>query len=164
MPYTERPLDVEELEEIATFCDNGLQTVEIASVETSAEDVVGAIDAHTDAIQQAVLVGSLTLDREDCTYISLFLGCLFGDQLNQALGWDWCCLVDGENEFYAVAAQDRSLVVFPSDFITSCLEDPKIDCTVMLAFNMLSAGRFGGEPANGYLDVLSQVTRVVPRR
>jgi hypothetical protein len=56
------------------------------------------------------------------------------------------------------------LVIHAPQFIQGCLQDPQIDCTVMLAFNMQEAGNFTGCGAGEYVDVMDGVHRIVPRR
>ena len=49
-------------------------------------------------------------------------------------------------------------------FIDECLRNPTIDCTVMLAFNMQLEGRFTDCGPGEYVNVMSGVYRIVPRR
>jgi hypothetical protein len=55
-----------------------------------------AIDVFVDSSQPEILDGSLTLSERDCTALSLQLGCLWGQQLVKALGWEWLCLTQNE--------------------------------------------------------------------
>jgi hypothetical protein len=59
---------------------------------------------------------------------------------------------------------DRSLVVYPIHFITGALEDSRVDATIALAFNMLEAGTVGKQKPKGYLNLMTGVHRIVPRR
>lgn len=44
------------------------------------------------------------------------------------------------------------------------VDDPRADCTAMLAFNMLKAGKISGLPAQGYENLMQGVHRIVPKR
>lgn len=83
------------------------------------------------------------------------LGCLWGQTVVDSLkGWEWCyASVEGE-EFYAVAAPDRSILVAPMNFIFTQLHKrlPE-ENTSMLAFNMLVAGSYGNHRPRSYLTV-----------
>jgi len=88
----------------------------------------------------------------------------WGDQIVRHFEWSWICEIRDGEERFAVAAPNRSLVIHAPQFIHDCLHNPRIDCTVMLAFNMQEAGNFTGCQAREYVDVMSGVHRIVPKR
>ena len=159
----ERQLAPDELQEISMFARDGKKTVKLGFLTSDPAKVVAAVDAHIDAAQQALLAGSPALSEEDCTFLSLQLGCLWGQQLVKAFDWEWTCITENGDERYAVASKDRPLLMLPTYFARDCFEEPGTDCTAMLAYNMLSAQKFAEAPANGYLNVLDNVVRIVPR-
>jgi hypothetical protein len=83
------------------------------------------------------------------------LGCVWGQTVCDSLkGWEWCyATVDGD-DFFAVAAPDRSLLVAPMNFIFEQLKKRLPDeNTSMLAFNMLLAGSYGKQKRGAYITV-----------
>ena len=159
----ERQLASDETREISMFAKDGKKTIKLGFLTTDPAKIVAAIDAHIDASQQAALAGSPALSEENCTFLSLQLGCLWGQQLVKAFDWEWTCLMENGDELYAVASKDRALLILPTYFTRDCLEQPGIDCTALLAYNMLAAQKFAQVPANSYLNVLDNVVRIVPR-
>jgi len=159
----ERQLAPDEAQEISMFARDATKVVKLGFFTKDSAKIVAAVDTYIDASQQAVLSGSLILNDENCTFLSLQLGCLWGQQLVKAFGWEWTCLTDDGEELYAVASKDRALVVLPTYFARECLTQPDTDCTAMLAYNMLAAQKFSAVPARSYLNVLDNVVRIVPR-
>ena len=94
------------------------------------------------------------------------LGCLWGEQLVKALGWQWANVVfDGDEESHVVGVfnLDRSLAIYPFYFIHGCLEDD-VPVTIALSFNMLVDGtRIPKLPARGFENVMDHVHHAVPR-
>ena len=145
------------------FAKDGKKTVKLGFLTTDSAKIVAAIDTHIDSTQQAALAGSLVLSEENCTFLSLQLGCLWGQQLVKSFGWEWICLIGDGEDLYAVASKDRALLILPTYYARDCLEQPGMDCTAMLAYNMIAAQKFSQVPANSYLNVLDNVVRIVPR-
>jgi hypothetical protein len=156
----ERQLAPDEAQEISMFAKDGKKTVKLGFLTTDPAKIVAAIDGYIDSTQQAVLAGSLELSEENCAFLSLQLGCLWGQQLAKSFGWEWTCLTENGEELYAVASENRSLLILPTYFTRDCLEQPSVDCTAMLAYNMLVAQKFSHVPANSYLNVLDNVVVV----
>ena len=158
----ERAVEPDEAQEVSAFAKDGRNILKLGFFAKDPAKVVAAIDGHIDKTQQALRSGSLTLSDEETVFLSLQLGCLWGEQLVKALNWEWTCLTaDGDQ--YAVASRDRALVILPTYFARSCFAYPDLDCTAALSFNMLVANKFTEVPANSYLNVLDNVVRIVPR-
>ena len=101
--------------------------------------------------------------KPDSVQTALALGAVWGDQLVREFAWEWTCYQPDGQDFYCVASQDRSLAVFPTYFIKVCLDDPAIDCTATLAFNMLAAGSVPALPPGGFENLMDGVHRIVPK-
>jgi hypothetical protein len=101
---------------------------------------------------------------EDTEQARLFFGSLWGEQLCRQFGWEWARVefADGSATFGVVSA-DRSLAIYPLDFMLGCMRDPGVDVTVMLSFNMLLAGSVPKMPRRSYTNVMDGVHRIVPR-
>lgn len=101
---------------------------------------------------------------EDEEEARLLLGTLWGEQLVLRLGWRWARVgfEDGSSAD-GVVSPDRSLAVFPFEFLLGCLSEPDVDVTVALSFNMLVSGGVPAMPPRSYTDVMAGVRRIVPR-
>ena len=161
---TDRALDEEEAGEFRQFKEDTLELLDSVLVGVEPKLIADAIDSRVDANQQNALNSDDELSQDAAIALALGLGSLFGAQVETAFGWEWRCIVEGTEEKYGLVSPNRALAIYPTMFIKSCLDDPNVDCRLMLAFNMLAAGRFDDFPAGGYLDVLDQVVRIVPRR
>jgi len=64
---------------------------------------------------------------------------------------------------FGVLSTDRSLAIYPLEFMLGCLRDPDVDVTVMLSFNMLQAGSIPKMKEKTYTNVMEGVHRIVPR-
>ncbi len=126
--------------------------------------VIQAIDAFVDAWQLGQDPLAEQFDPEDAPYA---LGSLWGEQLVRRFGWEWAMITfhdDEDSVAPGVVSPDRGLAVYPIHFLIDCLEDPDVDCTVALAFNMLEAGKIGDMPPQGYFNLMEGVHRIVPKR
>jgi hypothetical protein len=95
---------------------------------------------------------------------ALPLGSLWGCQLAREFGWEWSSVIfheHGDSKAIGVFAQDRSLAVYPWHFIFGCLEN-KATVTILLAFNMLAAGKIPAQPAKAYVNLMDGVHHIVP--
>jgi hypothetical protein len=162
---SERPLDSDEISAFERYRETGLQLLG-ASEADAAKALVHAVNTYVDEWQsrRRGFLARLRARAEDTTEVARALSVVWGDQIVRHFGWEWICEVKDEEEWYAVASTDRSLVIHPPRFIGQCLDEPKTDCTILLAFNMQSAGNFTGCKPKQYVNVMSGVRRVVPKR
>lgn len=58
---------------------------------------------------------------------------------------------------------DKSLVIYPIDFVRHCIDDPAVDCTIALAFDMLDKAEHPRFASCELVDFMSGVHRIVPR-
>jgi hypothetical protein len=126
--------------------------------------VVYAIDAFVDAWQEGKRPPRGTIAPEDAPYA---LGSLWGDQLVRQFNWQWVTLIFhdlGNRKALAVVSPDGALAVYPIHFLQDCLENPRIDCTVALSFNLLAAGEVGELKPKEYFNLMNGVCRIVPKR
>lgn len=94
----------------------------------------------------------------------LIFGSLWGMQLVKHFGWEWVQVNFGDDEFaIGSVSPDRSWAIYPLDFMLGCLEDPGVDVTVALSFNMLSEGTLPKMPQRSYTNLMDGVHRIVPR-
>lgn len=123
-------------------------------------EVLDAIDKRIDWIQDASDKDTRALDPERTL---LGLSMLWGEQLVKEFGWTWVCF-EGAGNMLAVVAGNRSFVVAPIHFVRACLEDPELDCTIMLSFNMVKEAPPENFPANDYNNLMEAAFRIVPKQ
>ena len=161
---SERPLNVAELSQFEHYPQIGLELLD-ASASAVPKLLVQAVDEFVDQWQNKRRgLSGMFRSRTDAVEPARALGVVWGDQIVRQFEWNWICEIREGEERFAVAAPNRSLVIYAPQFIHDCLHDPRIDCTVMLAFNMQEAGNFTGCQAREYADVMSGVHRIVPKR
>ena len=161
---SDRPLTTDELEQFERYRDTGFEHLGMSG-RASPKLIVQAIDEYV--LQwQAKNRGfaAMLRSRPDSVEPARALAVVWGDQIVRHFDWHWTCEVRSSEERYAVCSANRSLIIYPPQFIHDCMHNPKMDCTVMLAFNMQEAGNFTGCEARAYVDVMSGIRRIVPRR
>lgn len=156
-------LTKDDVDELRFRLDQALENLGVANAAPAA--IVQAVEDFVDRWQDA----SRTSDgsaakRPDVEDVAFGLGVAWGEQFVREFDWQWISLRDGRARYFAVARLDRDLMVYPIDFLRACLTSPDMDCTAMLAFNMLVAKKVPAMPANGYEDLMRGVRRIVPKR
>lgn len=161
----DRPLRADELAQFEHYRQRGFELLG-ASPSDAAKELVRVIDSYVDEWQEKRrgLFARLRLRAEDSVEIGRALAVLWGDQIVRQFGWEWICEIRDGSERYGVAAPDRSLAILAPEFIERCLTHPNQDCTLLLAFNMQADGAFAGCLPNDYVNVMSGVHRIVPKR
>ncbi len=98
--------------------------------------------------------------------VALF-GVAWGQCLVEEFGWQWKSVSfvgDGADEkVIAVVSPDRSLAIYPFDYVRAYVEDPTVDVTIALAFNILQAKNHPSFEPDELVDFMSGVQRIVPR-
>jgi len=88
---------------------------------------------------------------DNWTERSLPIGCLWGEIMVQHFGWSWANLIQHDHDDFkaiSVVNDDRSLAIFPWHYCFGCLEND-VHPTVLLAFNMLEAGKIPQQEPRG---------------
>jgi hypothetical protein len=164
MYMTERTLTSQELQEFREFADAARRLLSLdatAGPKESVEAIEGYIlDWHQ---PKGNFFTRLFNRKPDVIQAALALGAIWGEQLVREFGWDWTCHQAGGQDLYCVASKNRSTAVFPTYFVKACLDDASVDCTIVLAFNMLKAGSLPELPAGAFLNLMDGVHRIVPR-
>lgn len=144
-----------------------LDALKVLGQELAAADptrIVEAVDEFAYRWQKGLRPpASIVEDGEEAR---LILGSLWGEQLVKEFGWQWAKVTFhdyGDSIAFGVFAPDRSLAIYPLEFMLGALRDPGVDVTVMLSFNMLKAGKCLKMPARSYTNVMECVHRIVPR-
>ncbi|MEJ8858250.1 DUF3806 domain-containing protein [Variovorax robiniae] len=100
----------------------------------------------------------------DAADVARALGTVWGNQLVREFGWEWICVMLGEEEHFVVAAPDRSLVVFAHEYVWKCLESNDVECKVARSFELLRAGAIKAPPALTYTSMMPMVQLEKPRQ
>src|SRR3569833_510571 len=163
---TDRPLSPQELTECQTRRSRMMTKLRLTS-EAPPDYIVAAVDAYVDAWQQersGFLARFRKIEGPDPEQLAFDLGVLWGDQLVRAMGWEWAKVIYSNADVYGVVNPDRSLAVLTVNFLGSCLKNPKVDCTAMLSYNMLMAGKdTPSMPPQSYTDYMRGVARIIPK-
>jgi len=154
-----RKLSKAESENFKRQAEFGCELIELKkkSSTTSAE-IVQRVDSYIDAWQDDE-IDNEELDPMDA---AKGLGALWAQELIKAFKWNWVCF-EGAGNLYAVVSEDHGLIINPVHFVKACLDMPELDCTIMLAFNMMQEGNFEEIPEDSYENVMEGVHRIVPK-
>jgi hypothetical protein len=167
MPVREvKQLDAEVQQELRDYALYGLEVLGFTVPNVEPRAIVQRIDEYVDEWQDKTAKRQRMTgpnEQEELLNLALGLGVLWGMQLVRQLGWIWTCVAFGDAEFYAVCSPTRSLIVYPQYFVRQCLDDPQLDCTILLAFSMLADGKVPPLPDNGFENLMLGVFRVVPK-
>jgi hypothetical protein len=147
----DRPLSASEAKDVRLSIARAYKTLKLDAKKATAEKTQKAIQKVIDPIfLQKKKVSAKTLED-----LGVNLGCLWGQTICDRLeGWEWCYATVNGNDFFAVAAPDRSILIAPMNFVFEQLQKrlPE-ENTSMLAFNMLVAGSYGKHKPGAYVTV-----------
>lgn len=155
------------------LCDEVM--AEIRDCATKALAVLG-VERHTmdtAAVVQAIDEFIYHLQRDDDAprhgisddvEARMLMGSLWGEQIVKEFSWNWAKVTfdDGNRSEFGVLSPNRSLAIYPFDFLLCCFES-SIDVTIMLCFNMLRAGAIPEEEMDTYDNLMHGIRRIVPR-
>jgi hypothetical protein len=163
---SERALTPQESEEFRSCAQTGLKLLSLAGRATTPASAALAVQKYVDGwhSHSPGFLASFFNRRPSIVDAALALGTVWGDQMVQKFGWQWTCVNNGTGDYYGVATPDRSLVAYPTYFVKECLDNPEVDCKLMLAFNMVSSGKIPVQPPKGYANLMDGVHRIVPAR
>jgi len=87
MKTTERPLNTEELDEIARFSSEGISALGV-DADDQPKSIITAIDLYVDKQRLNIQLAS----EDDYASLILSMAYLWGDQVCRAHGWKWVIL------------------------------------------------------------------------
>ncbi|MBZ0189116.1 MAG: hypothetical protein K8F91_22920, partial [Candidatus Obscuribacterales bacterium] len=158
--FRECPVEDSTLEKIKEQNKQACQLISIKGRSNPLE-IVETLDQYLESkrTELAENPDRLVSQENALAETSILLGSMWGEQLILEFGWLWSSVEIGSTRILCIVSPDRSLVIYPCHFIASCLFDEEIDCTIMLAFNMMKDG-LGDMPANGFENVMDGVFRM----
>jgi hypothetical protein len=141
----ERAITPAEQKEFDQYATQGLKNLGFgeANAESDPDIVVQAISAFVEQwrLQEQKPLSRLFKHKPDAIDVALSLGILWGNQVARALGWQWTCLLQNGQEYFALVPIDRAYTLYPFYWMRQFLEDERKDNTIILLFNVLKAGR-----------------------
>jgi hypothetical protein len=148
---SERPLKPGEAKDIRLSVARGYKALELPAGTSPVQAQRGMRK-----LIDAVVDGKTTLSSREAADLSVNLGCLWGQTLCDAAGWQWCVArVDGGRELPSVASPDRAYLVRPMHFIQAQLHKRMPgDNASLLLFNMIRSGtsQWAAKP-NAYVTI-----------
>jgi hypothetical protein len=141
MNITEEPMPAEIKDTIRGCAEDALKVLGASFDTADPSAIVEAIDVFAYRWQKGDRPATDVV--EDGEQARLIFGSLWGEQIVKQFGWQWAKVTfhDYDDSFaFGVFSPDRSLAVYPLEFMLGCLQNPNVDVTVMLAFNMLLGG------------------------
>jgi hypothetical protein len=148
---SDRPLTEVEAKDVKLSIARGYKALKLDPKKTTTAKTQEAIQKVIDPIfLQKKKVSAKTIED-----LGVNLGCVWGQTICDSLkGWEWCYATVEGDEFFAVAAPDRSMLVAPMNFIFTQLQKrlPE-ENTSLLLFNMLVAGTCGKHKRGAYVTI-----------
>ena len=164
MNVTEEPIPENLLRNIKGCAKDALKVLGSKFAKADAATVVAGIDDFAYRWQKGDRPSTKVV--EDGEEAHLIFGSLWGEQIVKQFGWEWAKVTFHDYDdsvAFGVFSPDRSLAIYPLEFMLGCLQDPDVDVTVALSFNMLQAGKVPKMKKKSYTNVMEGVNRLVPR-
>jgi hypothetical protein len=148
----ERSLTKDEREELDMLWQRGVECIGfVVYLPRDLSDsslVVGKIREFVDGYREGQRPGG---DYGDVQTVAYAVGSLWGEEVCEALGWEWIQVTDESgSERLVVVSPDRAYLCDPHLAIFRLLAKPEIDNTVALVFNMLRAGKAPSSKPGSY--------------
>ena len=160
--HSEQPFPESTLQALHAEVAQGAKLLGVSPDDDPAT-IVAAVDEFVYNWQCGDKPPKRVLDPENAPFT---LGAVWGQQLVRAFGWEWAIVTfheHGDTTAPGVLSPDRSLAVYPIHFAMGCLQDPTVDTTILIAFNMLAAGKIGDSTPGSYFNLMDGVHRIIPR-
>ena len=94
------------------------------------------------------------------------IGAVWGMQMQRQFGWEWINMIQHDHDDLNVVAMfdmERTVGIYPFHYVYGCFEN-KVYPTVLLAFNMLVAGKIPKFDRRSYENLMDGVQHIVPPR
>lgn len=164
MSTTELPLDDSIAEHLDGAAREDAELVGV-SVDDRSSTIINAINRFLEPSSGGARRQSgVECNVDNWTDRALPVGSLWGQTMVRCFGWHWASLIQHDHDDFravAIVNEDRSLAVFPFYYCFGCLENdvyPKI----LLAFNMLEAGKIPQQPKYGFMNLMDGVQHIMP--
>jgi hypothetical protein len=160
---TERPVEPHILEGIKTCAKDAIGLLGFDPQKVEPRKVIEALDQFVYQWQKGKRLPPDVLGEEDAPFT---FGSLWGLLWCRRFKWEWAHVTfheHGDTVAHGVFSPDRALAIYPIHFLMGCMPNRGVDCTIALAYNMLSAGKIGETKPGEYFNLMDGVHRIVPR-
>jgi hypothetical protein len=164
MNITEGLVPERMMENIKGCADDAIKVLGAEFADAGPATIVKAVDDFAYRWQKGGRPPSVVV--EDGEEARLIFGSLWGQQLVKQFDWQWAKVTFHDYDdsvAFGVFSPDRSLAIYPLEFMLGCLQNPHMDATIMLSFNMLLEGKITKMKEKSYTNVMDGVHRIVPR-
>lgn len=162
---SEKPVSPDTLLSIKKCARSASKVLGIEPRASTPSVIAAAVDEFVHQWQKGNRPDYSVLTQDDAP---LIIGSLWGEAIVSRFKWQWA-MVNFHDHNNAVApavlSPDRSLAIYPLHFLLGCFNDPHVDVTILLSYNMLKAGSLDGmklKPGS-YYNLMDSVHRIVPR-
>lgn len=167
--FQERPLTDTEKSEFSRCTAEAMRNLSINDFRSTPEEIVRSVDSFVDnwqdeKRQQRKKWFGRKPALPDTIDVALGLGAVWGNQIVRKFGWNWTCLQADGKDLYCIVSPDGAWVIYPTYFIKACLDNPNVDCTAMLSFNMMAANTLPEMPAKSLENFMAGIHRIIPKR
>lgn len=147
MQLRDRPLTADERADLLDFQAAGWAGLADFGVLEAPDAVVAAIGA--------VVPGLRELDAESRVPASVAFGALWGEQVHQALGWEWAILPieSSDDEVFVLVSPKRDYFISPLYLLLPYATESRTDDPSVLLFNLLVDGPLPASHAVAYLEL-----------
>ena len=159
---SEDPCPADTLENIRACATDALDTLELVSAPSEPREAISGVNEFIRRWHKENRPGEGSEDFEDSR---LCMAALWGEQLAATFGWQWAWVTFhdfDDSRALGVFSANRSLAIYPFEFLLGCMRNPDVPVTILLAFNMLSAGKIPDYPANSFVNVMDHVHHIIP--
>ena len=154
-----RPADLELMRAVEDQSFLGLEMLGGLKASDSPELIIARIDQYIQELQES---DSIPWDAWYEYYAPL--GTLWGEQIGRTYGWEWerIWLEEHEGDFvYAIVSPNRSMMVYPFQYIISCVESGRTVAVSQVYRSLGANKRLQELPAGSYTDILSNLAFLV---
>ena len=160
---SEAPATQDVLDGIIACAESAGEPLNCDLSKLTPDKVIKLIDKFVCQWQKGNRPAPEVLEEEDAPFI---MGSLWGQQLAKRFGWEWGMITfhdHGDSVAPAIISKDRSLVIYPMHFLTGCFQDPDVDATIELSYNLLKEGKLTEFKPGQYFNFMDGVHRIVPK-
>jgi hypothetical protein len=145
---TDAPMKASLRGEIKAALVRARALLQLTAKSSPADAQRGIYDVVTEIIEDKKRTEKSLLDD-----LAIDLGCLWGQSVCDALGWEWRVVNRGDDELHAVVSKDRAYFIAPLVYLRRQLDQrgKTADNTTLLLFNMLKTNKLPHSRPKEYL-------------
>jgi hypothetical protein len=152
----ERPITDDERKQFRVYLAQGLGALGFTNREAEPDEVVEAIGAFIEqwrVERQKPLARFLLKRSSQVVDVGISLGMAWGYQMVRTMEWEWVCVKERGQDFYALVSKDRAYLVYPTYWMREILQDPTKENTTVSLFARARAGELPESSDQAYLHI-----------